>query len=806
MTETHAIRLLKEQLADLEDRPDADVYKKIDILNDLAWQLSDVDATRAYVLGETACTLASHPTDREPPYQAGMAYSLRTLGYLNQRLGNHQAGLGQLLKALEICEALSLAGALPDVLDGIGCIYFQIGDFPTALGYMHRQLTAAQAIGDARRIVNASTNLAAVYQQMGDHARTIETYEQNLQLAAEIGFARVEALSLLNLAEMYLMSGECDRALDYALHGQQVCHVAGFALFAVYAQKTVGKIHLKLGNATGIPVLVQALAMAQGLASQYLELELLLELGIAHRDMGHFDLALEALHQGVIVAAAIDAKNELATAYLRLAEVYEQAGDATQALAHFKQHLTYKELVAGEKAEQRLQVLQIAHDTATAKREAELARQRAVELNAMNERLEQQVEVRTTELTATVALLQREIQVREQAEAEIQQLVETLEQRVAERTDELATFFDLILLAGQSVDLGEIFGQVLVRIMEITRSRALCIHLFDEERTGLYLAGQQNLADDSRASLLTVPLEAGFQHWMQHPNDPLVTTDLATLALLPGPFRLPDFQTYLGAQIKIGGRTAGILSCYRFSDRGYGIDEIALVTALAEQLGMMLETQRLRANAEVMAVLEERHRLARDLHDSVTQSLYSLSLFSRAGREAVEDGDTDRLNYALTELERNTLHALREMRLLLYELRPADLEQEGLVRAIQLRLGAVERRVSLQLNVQMAELPSMPPRCELELYHIIVEALNNVVKHAAANHLALRLAPAGGHLHLHISDDGKGFDPAQSRGGLGLRNIEERVARLQGHLVITSAPGNGTRLDAVIPLPTEDSA
>ena len=806
MTDSHAICRLEEQLAELACRPDADVHEKIDILNDLAWQLSDVDATRAYGLGETACTLASHPGDREPPYQAGMAYSLRTLGYLNQRLGNHPLGLSQLIKALEICEALSLANALPDVLDGIGCIYFQIGDFPTALDYMHRQLAAAQAIGDGRRIVNANNNLAAVYLQMGDPARTVETIEQNLQRAAEIGFSRIEALSLLNLAEMCLMSGDCERALDYALHGQRVCHTAGFALYAIYAQKTVGKIHLKLGKASGISMLEQALAQAQALASQYLELELLLELGIAHRDMQHFDLALEVLQRSVAVADTVDAKHEMASAHLRLAEVYEQMGDATQALVHFKQHMTYQERLASEKAAQRLQVLQIAHDTATAKREAELARQRATELNAMNERLEQQVVARTAELTATVALLQQEIQVREQAEAEIQQLVDTLEQRVAERTDDLATFFDMILLAGQAVDLGEVFGQVLVRIMEVTRSRALCIHLFDEGRTGLYLAGQQNLADDSRASLLTVPLEAGFQHWMQHPNDPLVTTNLATLAPLPGPFRLPDFQTYLGAQIKIGGRTAGLLSCYRFSDRGYGIDEIALVTALAEQLGMMLETQRLRANAEVMAVLEERHRLARDLHDSVTQSLYSLSLFSRAGREAVEDGDIDRLNYALTELERNTLHALREMRLLLYELRPADLEQEGLAGAIHLRLGAVERRVGLQLDVQMAELPSMPPRRELELYHIIVEALNNVVKHAAASHLALRLAPADGQLYLHVSDDGKGFDPSQSRGGLGLRNIEERVARLQGHLVITSAPGAGTRLDAVIPLLTEASA
>ena len=143
------------------------------------------------------------------------------------------------------------------------------------------------------------------------------------------------------------------------------------------------------------------------------------------------------------------------------------------------------------------------------------------------------------------------------------------------------------------------------------------------------------------------------------------------------------------------------------------------------------------------------------------------------------------------------------MRLLLYELRPADLEQEGLTRAIQLRLNTVERRVGLQLDVHLAELPPLPPSIEVELYHIIVEALNNVVKHAAASRLTVNLAETDGQLHLRIADDGNGFDPAQTKGGLGLRNIRERVARLHGQLAIASAPGSGTRLEAVIPYPVE---
>ncbi|MCB0212907.1 MAG: PAS domain-containing protein, partial [Anaerolineae bacterium] len=427
--------------------------------------------------------------------------------------------------------------------------------------------------------------------------------------------------------------------------------------------------------------------------------------------------------------------------------------------------------------------------------------QAEAKLHTLNDQLEQQVKLRTTELSDTVGLLQQEIVERERAEAEIQQMVETLEQRVAARTEELATFFDLTVLAGQATHLNDVFEQALPRIVELTRSRAISVHLFEPDHTGLQLAAQQNLSAASRLRLQYVDLPSHFQQWLQQPNDPLMTTTLAQLALLPSNFHLPQCQTYLGAQIRSGNRVAGLLSCYRFTDRGFGLDEIALVTAIAEQMGMMLETHRLRQKAEEMAVLQERQRLARDLHDSVTQSLYSLSLFSRAGREAAEDGDIDRLNHSLQELEHNTLHALREMRLLLYELRPADLEQEGLIQAVKLRLNTVERRVGLRLDVRLDELPDMPSGCEVELYHIIEEAMNNVIKHAAATSLTLHLIRVDPDLQLHIVDDGRGFDLSHTKGGLGLSNIRERVAQLNGRLSIVSEPGHGTRLEAVIPCP-----
>ncbi len=412
---------------------------------------------------------------------------------------------------------------------------------------------------------------------------------------------------------------------------------------------------------------------------------------------------------------------------------------------------------------------------------------------------------RTAELSATVTQLQQEIVERKRAEAETLQVLQTLEQRVAARTEELAAFFDLILLAGQGISLPEVLEQVLPQVTEITRSEAVGIDLLDADRSALQLVAKQNLPEDIPTLLPIAELPLEFQRWLQRPNDPLNTPDLANMPSLRSAFRAGGLQTYLGAQIRIGHRIEGVLSCFRFTERGYSVDETALILALAHQIGIILEIDRLREKAEAMAVLEERQRLARDLHDSVTQSLYSLSLFSRSAREAADDGDTIRLKGSLTELERNTLHTLREMRLLLYELRPADLEQEGLKRAIELRLNAVERRANLQLDVRLGEVVGLSSDQEVDLYHIVVETLNNVIKHAAATRVSLQLTQVDGYLHLRIADDGQGFDPAQTRGGMGLNNIRERVARLDGRLTISSEPGSGTRLEAVIPYRVEES-
>jgi PAS domain S-box-containing protein len=382
----------------------------------------------------------------------------------------------------------------------------------------------------------------------------------------------------------------------------------------------------------------------------------------------------------------------------------------------------------------------------------------------------------------------------------------TLEERVAARTVELSAFFDLATLASGTRDLPEMLEPAVARIMELGYCHAICVHLFSEGRTSLELVAQRDVPDRARRGLQEIRVQNAFAQRLNRLSEPLMTTDLHASSVLPAPLRLAGFHTYLGTHLRFRGQPQGWISFYRASVQGFALDEISLLVALAEQVGVILENHRLRQRIEEIAVLEERQRLARDLHDSVTQTLYGLTLFARSGRDASEEGDAARLSESLSELEANALQALREMRLLLYELLPLALEQEGLVRALNQRLNAVERRAGLAVTYQAEGGLDLSRVVERHLYHIAIEALNNTLKHSGATEVQVRLAFSGSQLQLEIADNGRGFDSARVSGGLGFENMRERAQRLGGRLDVVSSPGAGTRVSAWVDIESVGSA
>lgn len=215
-----------------------------------------------------------------------------------------------------------------------------------------------------------------------------------------------------------------------------------------------------------------------------------------------------------------------------------------------------------------------------------------------------------------------------------------------------------------------------------------------------------------------------------------------------------------------------------------------------------LKVQQQIALAREQAVREERQRIARDLHDSVIQALYSVTLHGQGARLLLASGDVGLVAEALRSLQETAQEALDELRLLIFDLRPPLLDQVGLVAAIKARLTAVEGRSDLQTSLVAEGVGALPSFVEQELYRIAQEALNNALRHAHAKEITLYFKQTADRLLIEISDDGGGFDPAaaRERGGVGLVGIAERVSRLGGRLELQSAPGRGTQLRVEVPL------
>lgn len=220
-------------------------------------------------------------------------------------------------------------------------------------------------------------------------------------------------------------------------------------------------------------------------------------------------------------------------------------------------------------------------------------------------------------------------------------------------------------------------------------------------------------------------------------------------------------------------------------------------------LARSLRVQRdLSAQVQQIAVLEERQRLARELHDSVSQSLYSVSLLAEASRRAIAAGQTEGVAENLALLGTSAQQALKAMRLLLFELQPAVLETEGLGGALRLRLDAVEKRAGVATTLEVDDTLVLAPAVQAALYGVAQEALNNTLKHAGARSVQVTLRQEPGALVFAISDDGRGFDPGRldDRGGLGMESMRARAAGIGAALEVRSAPGAGTTLELRLPI------
>jgi PAS domain S-box-containing protein len=300
-------------------------------------------------------------------------------------------------------------------------------------------------------------------------------------------------------------------------------------------------------------------------------------------------------------------------------------------------------------------------------------------------------------------------------------------------------------------------------------------------------------------------------------RQPVVVPDLAAAAaeedrLAPQGQRPAVFgsrdewcQALLAVPIVVKDEVYGGLLLYYAEPQPLSGEEVELAAVFSDQVALAIENARLREQVERAATTAERSRLARDLHDSVTQALFSASLVAEVLPQ-VWRRDPDEGQEGLEELRHLTRSALAEMRTLLLELRPSALVETKLGDLLQQLTEAITSRAQLEVRLDVAPAPTLPPDVHVTFYRVAQEALHNAVKYAEASRMvvSLRASPpfsprqAGewrGQVILHVSDDGRGFDPGLSEPDqLGLAIMRERAEAVGAMLDVESQPGQGTQI------------
>ena len=260
------------------------------------------------------------------------------------------------------------------------------------------------------------------------------------------------------------------------------------------------------------------------------------------------------------------------------------------------------------------------------------------------------------------------------------------------------------------------------------------------------------------------------------------------------------WNTAMFLPIHINGEAVALMNCYYINEALLDNPEVTFLETLAHLAAVALENARLLQQAEEKAALEERQRLARELHDSVAQAIYGIALGLKTAQAHLERDPAKArgpLSYALDLAE----GATQEMRAMIFSLRPETLDEEGLVRALERQVEVLRTRYHIEVETAFALEPELDQRGRYALFRVASEALHNIVKHARARTVRLSLCAARRSCSLEIVDDGIGFDPNQNfPGHLGLKAMRERMEALGGELSVTSHSHSGTRVMARLAL------
>jgi signal transduction histidine kinase len=384
-----------------------------------------------------------------------------------------------------------------------------------------------------------------------------------------------------------------------------------------------------------------------------------------------------------------------------------------------------------------------------------------------------------------------------------------LEQRVAERTRELETLLEVSHNVASTLELRPLLALILDNLKTVVDyTGASLFTLEGDTLTILEYCGP--IPVEKTWGVRFALGEAAANRAVIEGRAPVIIPDVCADTPLAHAFQQVAgeeiattynyIRSWMGIPLLTKERIIGMLSLDHERPNEYTEHDAGLALAIANQAAIAIENARLYQQAQTLATLQERQRLARELHDSVSQALYSIALSAHTARTLLTRDPSraaEPLDYVLSLANAG----MAEMRALIFELRPESLREEGLTAALNKQAAAIRVRHQLEVSLDLGDDSPLPLDIEETLYRVAQEALHNVVRHARATQVQLQLTRDPQGITLSIRDNGQGFDPYQPfPGHLGLRSMHERIARHGGTFTIQSAPTEGTRITASLPL------
>ena len=385
---------------------------------------------------------------------------------------------------------------------------------------------------------------------------------------------------------------------------------------------------------------------------------------------------------------------------------------------------------------------------------------------------------------------------------------ELLERRMDERTHELRTLLDVSQSVASTLELQPLLTLILDQLNLVVENDGSA--LLSLEGADLIVLARRAPGSITGSFPERYTVEGHELMWDNlSRGEPVIIGDVrgnsplaASYARLLGEYQqgaLSYERSFMVVPMMLKERIVGLLSVSSGREEFYTPHHAELAQAIAQHAAIAIDNARLYAQAQELATLEERQRLARELHDSVTQALFGINVAAHTARAQVQRDPMKALE-SIEYVRTLAQGGMAEMRALLFELRPESLENEGLVVAIRKHTQALVARHEVPITLELDGEPPTPLVVKEALYRITQEALNNIFKHARPTAVSVTLARDADMTVLEVADDGEGFDPsAEYPGHLGLRSMAERASRLGGTMSVDSEMGKGTRVRIAMP-------